>query len=239
MDLTRSFEQAIPADVQVRYRWLETRNAAAVLGASNPVQYGDLLSVLDGFWIYDSDLLVPGGNRGQIPIRLDAAFEALGWDAVRINTTYSLEGRRKTSKHARTYDEQFLTSTVENEGFEVDNLKGRVALDVEWNAKDGNLDRDLSAYRALYDVGLIDVAVIITRDHEGIREVAGTDLESEDAFRRLGTTTTTNMTKLASRLSRGDGGGCPVLAVGITRETWAGLGVSAPQPLPDPELDFQ
>jgi hypothetical protein len=117
---------------------------------------------------------------------------------------------------------------VSSEGFEVDNLKRRVALDVEWNAKDGNLDRDLSAYRALYDVGLLDVAVIITRDHYGISQLAAQDLRSVDAARRLGTTTTTSIEKLEDRLKRGDGGGCPVWAVGITRATWAGGGVVPP-----------
>jgi hypothetical protein len=46
-------------------------------------------------------------------------------------------------------------SEVHNEGYKVDNVKGRIALDVEWNAKDGNLDRDIGAYRALYDAGLM------------------------------------------------------------------------------------
>lgn len=52
-------------------------------------------------------------------------------------------------------------SAVFNEGYKVDNVKGRMALDIEWNAKDGNLDRDIGAYRALYDAGLIDGAVVI------------------------------------------------------------------------------
>ena len=55
------------------------------------------------------------------------------------------------------------SSLVSNEGYKVDNFKGRVALDLEWNAKDGNLDRDIGAYRALYDAGFIDVGVIVTR----------------------------------------------------------------------------
>jgi hypothetical protein len=42
---------------------------------------------------------------------------------------------------------------VYQEGYLVDNFKGRVALDVERNAKDGNLDRDLSAYRAWHEAG--------------------------------------------------------------------------------------
>jgi hypothetical protein len=35
------------------------------------------------------------------------------------------------------------------------------------------------------------------------------------------TTTTTNIEKLIVRMSRGDGGGCPILAVAITRATYA------------------
>lgn len=228
MELTSSYESVIPPELLARYTWVETRNAAAVLSASNPEQFVDLVSVLEGFHLYDSDILVAGGNRGQIAIRLDSAFEQRGWDAVRINTTSRLEGRRKTKNFSRDYDDHFLTQEVRNEGFEVDNMKGRVALDVEWNAKDGNLDRDLAAYRALYDLGLIDVAAIITRDHYAIRDVAGTDLGSDDAYRRLGTTTSTNMVKLEPRLTRGDAGGCPLLGIGISRGTWAGKGVVAP-----------
>jgi hypothetical protein len=75
---------------------------------------------------------------------------------------------------------------------------------------------------------LIDVATIITRDHDGIKTLALEDLKSDDAARRLGTVTTTNIEKLRDRMVRGDSGGCPLLAVGITKATWAGAGVAAP-----------
>ncbi len=91
-------------------------------------------------------------------------------------------------------------------------MKGRVALDVEWNAKDGNLDRDLGAYRALYTAGIIDGAAIITRTQDDLRKLA-IQMGAETKF---GTTTTTNLTKLEPRLTRGDGGGCPVLAIAIS-----------------------
>lgn len=102
---------------------------------------------------------------------------------------------------------------VSNEGYKVDNLKARVALDVEWNAKDGNLDRDLGAYRALYESALIDAAVLITRTQEDLRQLALTLNPNSTKF---ATTTTTNLDKLRPRLTRGDAGGCPVLAVAIT-----------------------
>ncbi|WP_307781205.1 BglII/BstYI family type II restriction endonuclease [Rhabdothermincola sediminis] len=105
-----------------------------------------------------------------------------------------------------------VETEVYNEGYKVDNVKGRVALDVEWNAKDGNLDRDLGAYRALYTAGIIDGAAIITRTQDDLRKLA-IQMGAETKF---GTTTTTNLTKLEPRLTRGDGGGCPVLAIAIS-----------------------
>jgi hypothetical protein len=85
-------------------------------------------------------------------------------------------------------------------------------LDVEWNAKDGNLDRDVAAYRSLHDLAIIDVAVMVTRTRDDLREL-GARL-GRPGF--LSTTTTTNLAKLQHRLARGDAGGCPVLAVAIT-----------------------
>ena len=87
-----------------------------------------------------------------------------------------------------------------------------MALDVEWNAKDGNLDRDVGAYRALYDAGIIDVGVIITRTHEEIRALA----IRLGRIKGFNTTTTTNLMKLEPRMTRGSVGGCPLLAVAIT-----------------------
>lgn len=229
MDLTHSYKNVIPDEVVSRYTWAETRNAAAVFKASNPEEFEHLIQVLDTFYLYDSDVLVPGGNRGQIPIRLDTHFERLGWRAVRINMKTTLVGKAKKSNLDRSaYDDTFLQSEVSNNGYEVDNMRRRVALDVEWNAKDGNLDRDMSAYRALYDLGLIDVACLITRDHQSIRRLTQDDLQSEDAYRRLGTSTTTNIEKVIPRMTRGDAGGCPLLVAAISRATWAGKSVGVP-----------
>lgn len=232
MDLTTSYNRVLPADLLAKYQHLEVRNAAAVLKAADEQAFDEVLAVLDDFYVYDSDILVPGGNRGPIPIRLDGAFARLGWIAVRINTVVTLIGKVKESALHRKYGDEFMRSSVANNGFEVDNMKRRVALDVEWNAKDGNLDRDLSAYRALYDFALIDVAVMITRDHFGIQRLAGDHLQSQDAVRRLGTSTTTNMHKLRDRLTRGDSGGCPVWAIGIGFDSWAGRHVPAPDTSP-------
>jgi len=114
-----------------------------------------------------------------------------------------------------------------NKGYKVDNFRDRVALDVEWNAKDGNLDRDISAYRSLYEHALIDLGVIITRTQDDLRELGfrlgrASGLGEEKAKRILGTTTTTNSKKLIPRLTRGDAGGCPFLGIFICAQTYVG-----------------
>lgn len=103
---------------------------------------------------------------------------------------------------------------VYQEDYLVDNFKGRVALDVEWNAKDGNLDRDLSAYRAWHEAGVISAAVLITQDRVALKELAERswgdyqatlpeDQRNPKLPIDLGTSTTTNLEKAALRVRCG------------------------------------
>lgn len=212
MDLTDSYLAVIPADVLARYDWRETRNAARILASLNPAEFQQIVDVLQGFRLSAADITVPGGSKSAVALRLDAAFRDLGWREGRHDTRvhsvlkimpYRLAGEKKPV---------VIETEVTSEGYKVDNVKGRVALDVEWHAKDGNLDRDVGAYRALYEAGIIDAGVIITRVHDEIRALA-TRLGREGGFR---TTTTTTLGKLEPRMTRGDSGGCPLLAIGIT-----------------------
>jgi hypothetical protein len=126
VDLTHSYADVFPPGLLPRYQWLETREAAAVFKASNPEEFEDLVRVLRRFALYDSDLLVPGGNRGAVSIRLDSAFEKLGRRAVRINMKATLVGKAKKSSLTRgAYLDEFLNSEVSNNGYEVDNMKRR------------------------------------------------------------------------------------------------------------------
>ena len=42
-------------------------------------------------------------------------------------------------------------------------MKGRVAFDLEWNSKDQTFDRDLYAFSAFAQCGVVDVGVLLTR----------------------------------------------------------------------------
>ncbi len=212
MDLTDSYLQVFPKDVLQRYDMREVRNASAVVANTNPVEFRDFVAVLRDFALTKDDVLKPGKNEGQIAKRLNSAFRDAGWREGRHDTKITSLLRLMPYKPSGEKTARVVETEVVNEGYKVDNVKGGVALDVEWNAKDGNLDRDVSAYRALYEAGIIAAGIVLTRTMSDLRELG----QKLGRPRFLATTTTTNLGKLEPRLTRGDAGGCPLLAVAIT-----------------------
>ena len=227
MDLTDSYQQVLPDRTQLRYVVHETRNAAAIFAATSADLFDDFCAALDEFALLTSDLVTAGGAESALAKRLNASFRSRGWREARVDTDIELKLRIMPYGPAGETAATVNSTRVSNEGYKVDNFKGRVALDLEWNAKDGNLDRDLAAYRALYDAGLIDLAVLVTRTTTDLRELGAAlrleaGMSEADAYKVLGTSTTTNIDKLLPRMTRGDAGGCPLLAVAINTATWAG-----------------
>lgn len=216
MELTKSYRRVLPAEIVERYEIREVRNAAAVLQSTNPEAFTDLCEILLNFQLDDDDILVPGGNEGAIAKRLNDGFRSQGWREGRFDLKIRSDLTAFAYAPAGDTEPSVETVIVANEGYKIDNVKGRVALDVEWNAKDGNLYRDVASYRALYEAAIIDLGVILTRTHEDLR-VLGRDLGRE---KFLNTTTTTNLGKLEPMMSRGDSGGCPLLGVAITAQCY-------------------
>lgn len=224
---TSTYDDPLVLIPEVRTRWtfLETSSAAAVLRSVCPSEWGDIVSVLSSFHLDPVRWLHPGGNRGEIAKEIDDMFRQRGWREIRVDL--STTGILK-DKSNRTVEE---LQSVYQEGYRVDNFKGRVALDVEWNAKDGNLDRDLSAYRAWHEAGVISAAVVITQDRIGLKELAERLWENyqktlpvEKQKKKLpidlNTSTTTNLEKATLRVRRGVMGTCPLLVVAASPATW-------------------
>ncbi|WP_080427671.1 BglII/BstYI family type II restriction endonuclease [Burkholderia ubonensis] len=212
-------------DIRARWTFLETSSAAAVLRAVCPGEWADITYVLRNFQLVPNRWLRAGGNRGAIAKEIDDMFQQRGWQEIRVDLqTQGVLVSRK-GKLLGNLDPMY------QEGYLVDNFKGRVALDVEWNAKDGNLDRDLSAYRSWHEAGVISAAVLITQDRASLKPLAEslwTDYQSTlpEAQRNqklpidLVTSTTTNLEKAALRVRRGVMGTCPLLVVAANHETW-------------------
>lgn len=212
--------------VRARWRFLETSSAAAVLRSVCPNEWNDITEVLSTFSLDPVRWLKAGGNRGDIAKDIDEMFTGRGWREIRVDL--STEGILMS----RAGEVVERLPSLYQEGYLVDNFKGRVALDVEWNAKDGNLDRDLSAYRAWHEAGVISAAVLITQDRLALKALAErlwTDYQSSlpEGERNarlpidLGTSTTTNFEKAALRVRRGVMGTCPLLVVAVTEATWS------------------
>jgi hypothetical protein len=253
LQLTRSYQRVFKEDLLERYEFAEVRNAAATLAGTSPKEFNDIASVLKGFWLTLDTFTDPGKNKSQIAEDLDEAFHKQGWHeashASQTHFTLKFTPYPKGDKGPASIEFDFETG-----GHKVDNFRGGVALDVEWNAKDGNLDRDLANFRALHDVGVIDVGVLITRHQQRTKWAAnylaehGNKIRYKDGKRIIlfGTTTTTNIEKLIPRLERGDSGGCPVLAIAVTDKCYKpdgdqphlpAFGGAAAQAIPDPEQD--
>jgi len=95
------------------------------------------------------------------------------------------------------------------DGYLIDYVKGKVAFDMEWNSKDQTFDRDLYAFRAFYETGIIDVGGIITRD-VSLNPV----FQSLGIMKKYGASTTW-IGKLLPRIRTRRHGGCPLLIVAI------------------------
>lgn len=216
MDLTDSYREILPGKILERFELAETRNAARILHATNQKEFDDVVRILSDFKLLAGDMTVPGGRKSELATRLDTSFREVGWREGRHDTKIVSILRVMPYKPAGEKKAHEVETEVLNEGYKVDNVKGRVALDVEWNAKDGNLDRDVGAYRAFYEAGIIDGAIIVTRTHNDLAL-----LSKRLGAKKFGTTTTTNLGKLIPRLTRGDAGGCPVLAIAITAKCFS------------------
>ncbi|WP_374944884.1 BglII/BstYI family type II restriction endonuclease [Sphingomonas sp.] len=182
----------VPDDLRERYHVDEWRNAAGVLTTACPEEWAEIIEVLRGFRLLRSEVQAAGGAKSPIASQIDGGFYARGWKEKLFRTAIQLD------------DETFASPT-----HKIDCLKGRVALEVEWNNKDPFFDRDLNNFRLLFDLRAIDVGVIVTR---------GSELQT--IFKSLGKgasygASTTHRDKLLPRIEGGGGGGCPVLTFAI------------------------
>jgi hypothetical protein len=185
----------VPPKLRSLYEVHEWRNAVGVLSTACAPEWRDILDVLGAYRLLRSDLVKPGKSKTPMAEKLDAAFRAHGWQPKNFQTAISVDG-----------------TTIDSPTHEVDCVKGRVALEVEWNNKDPFYDRDLNNFCLLFDLRAIDAGVIVTRadDLRSVVKEAG----------KSGTSSTTWLSKLIPRLEGGGGGGCPVLVFGMTRKLY-------------------
>jgi hypothetical protein len=220
----------ISPEVRALYDVYSYRHAAAILANSFPEELREIEAALLAFRITKRDIGAPGGNESDMPKKFSRTLRPAEWVESRIQGDLLVR--------MQEYDELFLTNgkikkvkrsestprLIENfiDGHKIDYVKGRVAFDLEWNSKDQTFDRDLYAFRAFHECGLISVGVMVTRS-EKLNPVFDKVPQLNKAGEEMGKSvkakygaSTTWMGKLLYRLNAGRHGGCPVLVFGIT-----------------------
>lgn len=184
----------------VAFDW---RNALAILKGVHEQEWREIETVLTDFELRWSSLSMKGkGNKSEMASILDGGLFRWGWLEKKFNTKIVVDGaERETPTH------------------EVDCFKGRVALEVEWNNKDPFFDRDLNNFRLLYDLGVIDVGVIITRTTE-LQIWLNSNYQVFGKQPGTYGSSTTHADKLYPRIRGGGAGGCPVLVLAIRQEAY-------------------
>ncbi len=208
--MSLSIADFIPEDIGKLYEVHSFRHAAEVLATGCAPEFDELLDALRTFRISKADILEKGGNESEIPKRISTLLRPKGWYETRIvgDLVVTLTIKDESAAKPKTRRlEQRIPSFLD--GHKVDYVKNRIAFDLEWNSKDQTFDRDLYAFRAFHDCGVISAAVLLTRSEE-LNEV----------FKELGVmakygASTTWIGKLLYRLNANRNGSCPVLVFGI------------------------
>lgn len=181
-----------------RFEIFDWRNARAILEAVHPAEARDVFEVLSDFVLRHSAIEVGGGNKSKVSSFIDSALYARGWIEKSFDTRFVVDGVEYPSP---THS--------------VDCVRGKVALEVEWNNKDPFFDRDLNNFRLLYDLRIIDVGVIVTRA-TSLERILGIVGRAKTTYGRA----TTHTAKLLPKIQGGGAGGCPVIVFGITERAY-------------------
>jgi hypothetical protein len=224
---TYDIPTVLPPAARNHWSFMESNSAAAIMQAVCPQEWADIVDVLSTYRLDPASWLKPGGNRGDIAEQIDEEFSKRGWRETRLDL------ETKGILYLKNDQKLGELEPVYQEGYLVDNFKNRIVLDVEWNAKDGNLDRDLASYRSWHEAGVIAAGVIITKDRPALLRLARriwseylATLHEDEQNQRipidLTTSTVTAFDKAQLRVRRGVMGTCPVLIVGANEATWNG-----------------
>ena len=177
---------------------LEWRHPLAILDREFHEEFSDIKEVLSTFELRKSNIVKGGGGKSAISGFLDSELYKKGW----VEKNFEIEILIDKETH-------------ETPTHKVDCVKGRIALDIEWNNKTEFYDRDLNNFRLLHGLGAISVGIIVTRT---------TELQTE-VFKPLGIgakygASTTHLNKLIPKIEGGGAGGCPVLVLGVKPEAY-------------------
>ncbi len=185
--------ELLPPLILETWECREWRHACAVMVKDFPNEWEDLIGLLNSFKLRRSELTAEGkGNKSLMATQIDSFLFKRGWVETKFDTAIKVDQAERSSPTHK-----------------IDCFKNGIALEVEWNNKDPFFDRDLNNFRLLFDLRVVSVGIIITRCNE-LRAAIPKDVG------KFTNGNTTHMSALLPRIEGGGGGGCPILAFGIS-----------------------
>lgn len=193
--------ELIPRDIHDRFQVEERRHACAILSADFPAEFSEILECLRQFELVRSEIIVGGGRKSKIAERFDDYLNDHEWEEKSTAIEKIVDGHRQRL-----------------ETHKVDFFKSGVAVEVQWNSKDGVFYRDLDGFRLLHELKIISVGVVITRCDElqALFKSLGLAEDGKPISGKYGASTT-HWGKLVPKVNAGGGGPCPLLLIGIRR----------------------
>jgi hypothetical protein len=182
-----------PSGFSNKYTIIEWRHALAILDGEFAEQFNDLCEVLEAFELRKSSITLGGGGKSRVSGFLDGALYKRGWREKGFDTATVIDG-----------------VTYETPTHKIDCVKGRIALDIEWNNKTEFYDRDLNNFRMLHSLGAISVGIIVTRE-SGLQTGVFNPLGIGSKYGA----STTHLNKLIPKVEGGGAGGCPLLVIAV------------------------
>jgi hypothetical protein len=119
----------LPEFIRQNYEVHEWRHASAVLENDFPVEWQEIINILNNFRLKRTDVLAPGGGFPPISLWFDREFKRCGWVEKAFETKIVVDNHE-----------------IESPTHKVDCVKNRIALEIEWSNKYPVYDRDLNNY---------------------------------------------------------------------------------------------
>lgn len=208
----------VSPELRERYEFYNYNHALEILTQAFPTEWNDIKAFLSSFSLTLRDLEESGGNESAVPVKLKDSLYPKKWRSVQISGDLHIKYYGKIPDQRRYEPEPYKEDIVRGylDTRAIDFLKKRVAVVCEWNSKDSIFDRDLQALKMFYEADIISAGIIITRGSDFNDALEGVSYTFGEPVKKYGSSSTW-INKLLPRLDSRQNGGCPVLAVGITK----------------------
>ncbi|MDR1943980.1 MAG: hypothetical protein LBQ19_04075, partial [Synergistaceae bacterium] len=159
--MSSQWEDQVPSSLREKYEIHNFNHAVEILSQAYPNEYAEVISSLETFSLSVDNIAEGGGNESAIPKKLSKYLHPRNWHEIKITGDLLVRLHRRNSSQIEEFTiKDFI------DGHNIDYVKNRVAIDMEWNSKDQTFDRDLYAFRTFYECNIISCGVIITRSEQ-------------------------------------------------------------------------